>query len=99
MPAPAGFWKFKVLSDPTGISENELAFNVFPNPSAGVFNISAKLNIDATIRVVDALGRTIEARNVSTDRIAVDLSAQRAGIYTLIVEWEGRRKPIRLQKF
>jgi agmatine/peptidylarginine deiminase len=98
MPAPDGFWKFEILSDPTGITENELSLTVFPNPSQDDFVIKSKLSINANATVIDALGQIIMQKPVQTERIDIDLSDSQSGIYTVIVEWEGGRKALRLQK-
>lgn len=97
MPAPQGYWKFKVLSDPTGITESDFVFNLFPNPSNGQFIVTCNLNVDAQAIITDALGRVISAKNIQTDRFEVNLSDCRTGIYTLMIEWEGGRKALRLQ--
>lgn len=99
MPAPSAFWKFKVLADPTGITEKELAFNVFPNPSNGYFVVKSKLSVDASATVIDALGRVVLQKQERSERIEIDLSAAPSGIYTLIVEWDGGSKALKLQKF
>ena len=98
MPAPEGFWEFKILSDPTSITENDLAFSVFPNPSDREFVVESKLSIDGSATVIDALGRIVIRQEVKSGRFQIDVSAAPAGIYTLLVEWDGGSKAIRLKK-
>ncbi len=97
MPAPEGYWKFKVLSDPTGISESEMRVGLFPNPSVGVFNLN--LNYDGNVKftLIDPLGRIIKVGSFNR-KAQLDLNNHFAGIYSVILEWEGGRKTVRVQK-
>ena len=59
LPAPAGYWKFDVLT-PVAIGENipvEQMLNAFPNPSKGItcipFNLSDSENINAVLTDVN----------------------------------------------
>jgi agmatine deiminase len=97
MPAPQGFWKFKIIADPTGISEQELAVGVYPNPTAGQIRVDVQVKTAMTYSVVDCFGRIVEAGN-AVGSFNIDLSGKSAGVYALNLEWEGGTKTIRIQK-
>lgn len=77
-----------IVSGSTGINEAELAgaFNVYPNPNNGVFNVSINLVKagSVTVKVVNVLGETISSKvldNVSNNTFSMDLSSQSKGLY------------------
>ncbi|MCB9186576.1 MAG: agmatine deiminase family protein [Flavobacteriales bacterium] len=98
MPAPDGYWKFKILSDPTGITVAELQFSVYPNPSFGEFSLVTELKMPMTFTVTDALGRSVDNGFVNSGRTLIDLNQNPTGVYILNLEWEGGRKAVRLHK-
>ena len=74
--------------------ENNLAFDVYPNPSSGVFSIALTNHGSkpATLRVFDLSGKlvyneSIEALNVVVKK-QLDLSSLSKGVYTLRVRSE-----------
>jgi hypothetical protein len=77
-------------------SELQKALAVYPNPSAsGLFKVKvvAGMKAGATLTVVDALGRqvaaqTLTATNVAAESVNLDLSKEKAGVYTLQVRTE-----------
>ena len=79
-----------------GINENELSrsLDVFPNPSAGVFNVSFELEVlrDVQLEVVDQLGRVLYSHDFSTTMSVrnhkIDLSNQANGLYFIRVNAE-----------
>jgi photosystem II stability/assembly factor-like uncharacterized protein len=72
-------------------AELQKALAVYPNPSAtGVFTVqlASGLKTGATVRVFDVVGRQVAAQTLSATAVAaksttVDLSSEKAGIYTL----------------
>lgn len=98
MPAPAGYWKFKILEGITGIDEQQLGLSVFPNPSYGTITLSTRTEINGIYSLIDANGRMVLTKNYAGDPLRLDLSDQPAGIYLLRLEWEGGQvtKPIQL---
>ncbi|TNF27795.1 MAG: T9SS type A sorting domain-containing protein [Bacteroidetes bacterium] len=87
MPAPQGYWEFKILSDPTGLAEhaqNELA--VYPNPTTDVLFISNKNKGSATMWLKDSFGRIILLGNMSAGKGQFDLSGISAGVYNVVVQ-------------
>lgn len=75
-----------VLSVPTLDSENK--FEVFPNPSTGIFEISLpeKYSEVKTIQVYNLEGKLLHEEMTSTSNITVDLSKINAGIYLLRIQ-------------
>ena len=97
MPAPEGYWMFKVLSDPIGIAEADMRIGVYPNPSIGQFHVN--VNYDSPVRysVFDAQGRLVENSQFNRQMV-LDLSDQPKGVYAIRMEWDGSQKSIRIQK-
>ncbi len=75
-----------------GVEESLLGrtLNVFPNPTAGNVNISFNVGSDmqnVSINVIDALGRTILAKDLNkvfgTQNVVLDLSGNATGVYMI----------------
>ncbi len=72
-----------------GISENSdinTAFNIYPNPSNGIFNIESNLTSSQTItiNVINILGEKLMSKtlsNISNSTSIIDLTNQPTGIY------------------
>lgn len=88
-PLGAGSWQHAL---PTKNSEVQKALSVFPNPSnSGIFTVQLDggLKANSSVHVTDALGRTVynrtlnNASSVTANGLTLDLSAQKAGLYTL----------------
>ena len=75
--------------DPGNISAvsdfKENIFNVYPNPSRGVFSILFHKNERYDIRINNVLGQTIYTVNTSAMETIIDLSSFEKGIYTIEV--------------
>ena len=59
-------------------------FEVYPNPSRGMINISNTKNdnSDYTVNVYNAIGQSVYARKITTASLTtIDLSSQPSGIY------------------
>ena len=67
----------------TGIGENAIDINVYPNPTKQVVNIEAE-GI-RNVRVSDMLGQVLIEKNTSGDSVQIDLSTYAAGQYFLQV--------------
>jgi predicted outer membrane repeat protein len=67
--------------DLSGIDEADIALtSIYPNPSDGVFNISAPLG--STVQIIDVTGKIIRTINFESDNITgIDLTDFDAGIY------------------
>ena len=72
------------------------ALSVYPNPSAtGVFNVAlgTSLKANAQLIVTDALGRQVKAQAltasaVGSQKLSLDLTGNKAGVYTLQIRTE-----------
>jgi len=65
MPAPAGFWDFKVLGNPSGTGLNEMEVVVselFPNPSKGITCLV--IQEPWSSRKIDVLLKDIQGRDI-----------------------------------
>lgn len=98
MPAPQGYWKFKILSEPAGILEIDWNVKLYPNPTLGEIVVKTGLSIPVNYSVFDALGQTVKSGLFKDAVGSLDLSEQSAGVYTVKLMWEGGQKAIRLQK-
>lgn len=68
----------------TNSIEAENAFNIFPNPTKGQFNISIENNYDELLfEVFDTQGRKVEEFNVNTAQFQIDASSWSSGLYIL----------------
>lgn len=87
-----GLWAYKAdeFSDPFLAIENndkDFLFTVYPNPSQnGIFNVK----IDAqqsklSLKVIDALGRTVDQNNNIWGTGIINLSQSKKGVYTLLI--------------
>lgn len=75
--------------DPNGIfeTENNIQLNVFPNPSNGLFYISAPENLNkATITLSDINGRTLLMRDMQSSTEMLDASTLAKGVYILSLQ-------------
>lgn len=97
MPAPRGYWKFKVLEGPTGITENHLSFALYPNPTADVVMVRMQIETNVEFTLTDKLGRVVE-NGFRVGNFPVDLSNLATGIYSLNLRWDGGQKTLRVQR-
>ena len=70
------------------IKNTVLKFNLFPNPTADVLNISFTQKGNYTIRIIDCLGREIYSAQVFTSNIQLPTTNFAAGIYFVEVKNE-----------
>lgn len=95
MPAPAGYWKFKILGSPNGITDQLLSkVRLYPNPSNGVFRLSGLKGQNCTVDVIDVTGRVVLEQSV-TETTAIDLRDYPAGIYSVRINIAGSQRSIR----
>jgi PKD repeat protein len=80
--------------DFTGVDEINANSNVavYPNPSKGVFTVSARNNTKiTTVKVMDMLGKTVYTKRVNTNSTEVDITAMNKGLYMIILEDENHK--------
>lgn len=97
MPAPQGYWKFKVLADPTGITENDLSLSVYPNPAVDIVRVRMEVPTEVEYSLIDQLGRVVEV-NSQQGTFNLDMSNCRSGVYALSLKWDGGQKTFRIQR-
>ncbi|UOQ99788.1 T9SS type A sorting domain-containing protein [Hymenobacter sp. 5317J-9] len=86
-----GIYKATILNSATRDAALQNALTVYPNPSnTGVFNVDlgSTLKGDAQMTVVDAMGRQVKSQAINATTVGskafnVDLSNEKAGVYTL----------------
>jgi hypothetical protein len=70
-----------------GIGENNIAANVYPNPTQGEITLEGEgLN---HVRIVNAYGQTVYNAKVESEQVRIDLSNVAKGIYMMHIEAEG----------
>ncbi|MEJ6793832.1 MAG: T9SS type A sorting domain-containing protein, partial [Flavobacteriales bacterium] len=82
-----------ILVDENGgsisIKENKnIEFQIFPNPSNGVFFLSQEANTTSEVTVFDIFGKKIIALDFKTETEKFDLSHLSNGVYFLTIENE-----------
>ncbi len=107
-PSSQGNARFEIVYAPTGVTGlDKVAANrgisVFPNPTSGKANLTLALNGmsegKATVKVVDALGRTVSTSQVEVNgmhTLAPLNTRLSAGVYTVICESAGNSFTTRL---
>ena len=58
-------------------------FNVYPNPTNGVFSVESDGNVKYDVTVNDVLGKTVYATSTTAISTTIDLSSFEKGIYTI----------------
>lgn len=58
-----------------------VAFNLYPNPTSGAFTVEFLEEVDATIEVVDLVGRVVLSKTVQENISTVDISDKPSGVY------------------
>jgi len=89
------------VNECTGIAENKNVNEqvlVFPNPSAGIFNLEKSGESIGRIIVTDITGRMILEKSVDSSYTAVDLRESASGIYYIRVTGNGATQVIRVIK-
>ena len=72
--------------DPGSVGTYEIKnsqFNVYPNPTNGVFTIELDGNVKYDVTVNNILGQTVYATSTTAMNITIDLSSFEKGIYTI----------------
>ena len=82
----AGVWHRNVNEITPGIAKNKhtFIFNLYPNPSDGVFYIKTALP-DFQVEVVNIIGQIIHSGTSKTNQITLDLTGYDTGIYSVRV--------------
>lgn len=70
------------------LNEKALSFDIYPNPSKGIFTLHIARGKEISVMINDVNGRIIQKFCVSTSSIEIDISKQKKGIYYLKIESE-----------
>lgn len=100
MPAPLGYWKFRVLAN-TSVEEdvqNIFAMSVYPNPSKGItyIPVNNNLSVKFTLSIYDIHGRLVETiySGISAPgqtNYFINTSSYPSGVYQIVYESEASR--------
>ena len=75
---------FGVIPAPSSINNiKQSQFNLYPNPTDGVFVIELEENSKYEVTVIDILGKTVFSTNTNGMNTSIDLSSFDKGIYTV----------------
>ena len=74
------------------IDENQgLDFNIFPNPSNGIFTVSLEVNTSSTISISNVLGQEVYSCNSKgINSKEIDLSQFEKGVYMIKVKYDNK---------
>ena len=89
--APYGYWMFRVLEDITSVSQPEVNWSIWPNPTSGVISVQTNTSQRTIYTVLDARGKTVQQGSIKPNTGHLDLSSLSNGLYLLKVEGEGGR--------
>jgi len=73
----------------TNFASNELEVTVYPNPTSGIFTLSAPLA--SKVSVLDVHGKVVLEKHTTSLSSAIDMSAQSSGLYFLKITSEDRQ--------
>lgn len=83
----------------TGVGINDINGNMvvslYPNPSEGLFTLETAGRTNDKYEIYDQVGRAIQQKSISADKMLIDMSAQPAGVYTLTVKHGSVNETIR----
>jgi len=88
----------QIADDGSDVFEDALYIETYPNPTAGVLNVSIKrvTKENVVIRIADITGRIIMTQNVNSKETSIietlNLSNLTSGVYTITVESAGNRE-------
>ena len=61
-------------------------FEIFPNPSEGLFTISSDFKTEAKIEIFSSLGKSVFKSGAISSKEIIDLSSLAKGVYFLKIE-------------
>jgi len=81
--------KVITVNEYISISENNISFNIYPNPTTGRFTISNQQSEIETITIIDATGKTLEIYQINSTSYQFDLTNLSEGIYFIRIQTLG----------
>ena len=83
---------FGVIPTPSGINNiKQSQFNLYPNPTDGVFVIELEENSKYDVTVIDILGKTVYTSSINNMNTTIDLSGFDKGVYTVELKDENSK--------
>ncbi len=83
---PSGLYIYDNSPSNVGLIKNkDVKFNIYPNPSTGIFNITALAN-ESEITITDYTGKIVFATNFHITEVSLDLSHLNKGVYFVNVK-------------
>ena len=83
---------FGVIPAPSSINNiKQSQFNLYPNPTDGVFVIELEENSKYDVTVIDILGKTVYTSSINNMSTTIDLSGFDKGIYTVELKDENSK--------
>lgn len=75
------------------ITEYEMNFRLYPNPTDGIVYIESEANVEY-VEIYNMMGQKIASQKLQSS--SVDLSSYPSGFYTLLLEVNGNKVPMRI---
>jgi len=83
---------FGVPPTPSGINNiKQSQFNLYPNPTNGIFVIELDKNSKYEVTVIDILGKTVYTSSINDMSTTIDLSGLEKGVYTVELKDENSK--------
>ncbi|HRH64223.1 MAG TPA: T9SS type A sorting domain-containing protein [Bacteroidia bacterium] len=80
---------FSVVTSLTDIQDN--ITTIYPNPSAGIFNVSSSIRKEGRVKIFNVLGELVYQSQLQKNKpTVIDLSQQSKGVYVLRIEEDGK---------
>lgn len=70
-----------VINDPTKVDINEVAFNVYPNPTRNSFTIENNFGKNQYVEIYNVLGQLVTEVKSTESKVVVDCSSWKNGYY------------------
>lgn len=88
----------QVADGPLGLNEQELAFNLYPNPANGELILNVMNGNAQTIRIISLDGKTVLEQEMNGNHMILNTASLRAGAYILEMNSENQsvRKHIQI---
>ena len=88
----------QVADGPLSLEEQELAFEIYPNPANNELNLTVVNGMVETVRIISLDGKTVLDREMSGNQLSIGTASLRSGSYILELNSKGEsvRKPIQI---
>jgi hypothetical protein len=84
---------------PTNVEEVQVEFKLYPNPTTGIFTVSATDGSAVqTLDIYDVAGRRVLSTNPLRSNVTMDISDLPHGMYTIQLRGEKFTQSLRIQR-